>query len=52
MRLRVIDIETMGEAPPAEIIELGRVDVHDAQGSWRADRVMARLYRPLGAYSA
>jgi exodeoxyribonuclease X len=49
MRLRVIDIETTGEAPPAEIIEFGRVDVHNTQDGWRADRVMARLYRPRGA---
>ena len=27
MRLRVIDIETTGTQPPAEIIEFGRVDV-------------------------
>jgi hypothetical protein len=42
MRLRVIDIETTGEAPPAEIIEFGRVDVHEARNGWRADRVRAR----------
>jgi exodeoxyribonuclease X len=49
MRLRVIDIETTGETPPAEIIEFGRADVHDADGSWHVDRPMARLYRPLCA---
>lgn len=47
MRLRVIDIETTGTAPPAEIIEFGRVDLHDSTGSWQIDRPMTRLYRPL-----
>ncbi len=48
MRLRVIDIETTGEAPPAEIIEFGRVDVVRAGDAWVVERPMARLYRPLG----
>ena len=47
MRLRVIDIETTGEAPPAEIIEVGRVDVVAVRDAWRIERPMARLYRPL-----
>lgn len=47
MLLRVIDIETTGMAPPAEIIEFGRVDVVGEGGDWRIDRPMARLYRPL-----
>lgn len=47
MRLRVIDIETTGQAPPAEIIEFGRVDLHDSTGFWQIDAPMARLYRPL-----
>lgn len=47
MRLRVIDIETTGEAPPAEIIEVGRTDVVGDAGAWRIERPMARLYRPL-----
>lgn len=48
MRLRVIDIETTGQAPPAEIIEFGRVDVHDTGAGWQIERPMARLYRPVG----
>jgi exodeoxyribonuclease X len=47
MRLRVIDIETTGMAPPAEIIEFGRVDLLLDEGTWRVERPMARLYRPL-----
>ena len=47
MRLRVIDIETTGTAPPAEIVEFGRVDVVDACGTWRVGPPMARLYRPV-----
>ena len=43
-RLRVIDIETTGEAPPVEIIEFGRVDVVRAGGAWVVERPMARLY--------
>ena len=49
MRLRVIDIETTGAAPPAEIIEFGRVDVVRTGNAWVVERPMARLYRPLGA---
>ena len=47
MILRVIDIETTGMAPPAEIIEFGRVDVVSTDAGWKIDRPMARLYRPL-----
>jgi exodeoxyribonuclease X len=45
--LRVIDIETTGMAPPAEIIEFGRTDVVSEADGWRIERPMARLYRPL-----
>jgi exodeoxyribonuclease X len=45
--LRVIDIETTGLAPPAEVIEIGRVDVNLDGSSARIERPMARLYRPL-----
>jgi exodeoxyribonuclease X len=45
--LRVIDIETTGMAPPAEIIEFGRADVVSEANSWRIERPMARLYKPL-----
>ena len=47
MLLRVVDIETTGLAPPAEIIEFGRVDVVSDGNAWRIERPMARLYRPL-----
>jgi exodeoxyribonuclease X len=47
VRLRVIDIETTGEAPPAEIIEIGRVDLVEDAGAWRVGQPMARLYRSL-----
>ena len=47
MRLRVIDIETTGVAPPAEIVEFGRVDVIADGPGWRVGQPMARLYRPL-----
>jgi exodeoxyribonuclease X len=47
MLLRVIDIETTGMEPPAEIVELGRADVVSEGDGWRIDRPMARLYRPL-----
>ena len=47
MLLRVIDIETTGLVPPAEIIEFGRVDVVSEGDAWRIGRPMARLYRPL-----
>lgn len=47
MLLRVIDIETTGMAPPAEIIEFGRVDVLSKEDTWHVERPMARLYRPL-----
>lgn len=39
----VINIETIGREPPAEIIEFGCADVHDT-----VDRPVARLYRLLG----
>jgi exodeoxyribonuclease X len=44
---RVIDIETTGLAPPAEIIEIGRVDVFiEGETVW-IEKPKARLYRPL-----
>jgi exodeoxyribonuclease X len=46
-RLRVIDLETTGIEPPAEIIEFGRADVIAEAGVCRIERPMARLYRPL-----
>lgn len=47
MLLQVVDIETTGQAPPAENIEFGRVDVHRADSEWQIGRPMTRLYRPL-----
>jgi exodeoxyribonuclease X len=45
--LRVIDIETTGMAPPAEVIELGRVDVIAEAGAVVVKPPLSRLYRPL-----
>jgi exodeoxyribonuclease X len=47
VRFRVIDIETTGLAPPAEIVEIGRVDVVIDEDQVVLERPMARLYRPL-----
>ena len=44
---RVVDIETTGVEPPAEIIEFGRVDLVQTDQGARIERPMARLYRPL-----
>lgn len=46
-RLRVIDLETTGTEPPAEIIEFGRVDVVVGEGSTTIEAPQAWLYRPL-----
>lgn len=46
-RLRVIDLETTGTEPPAEIIEFGRADVIVDSEGCRVERPMARLYRSL-----
>ena len=46
-RLRVIDLETTGMEPPAEIIEFGRADVVANGVEVSIERPMARLYRPL-----
>src|SRR5664279_4261802 len=47
VRFRVIDIETTGLAPPAEIIEIGRVDVVIEGDSTFIEQPRSRLYRPL-----
>jgi exodeoxyribonuclease X len=47
MCLRVVDIETTGQVPPAEVIEFGRVDVCRSEEKWQVGRPMARLYRPV-----
>jgi exodeoxyribonuclease X len=49
VRFRVVDLETTGLSPPAEVIELGRVDVYTDQGTWRIDSPLSKLYRPLKA---
>jgi exodeoxyribonuclease X len=46
-RLRVIDLETTGTEPPAEIIEFGRVDVEIGQAGTTVEPPLAWLYRPL-----
>lgn len=51
MRFRVIDIETTGLAPPAEIIEVGCVDVLVADGSIEIEQPRSRLFRPLYSIS-
>ena len=47
MLLRVIDIETTGLAPPAEVVEIGRVDVRLENSVASIERPKACLYRPL-----
>ena len=46
-RLRVIDLETTGTEPPAEIIEFGRVDVEIGPAGTTVEPPLTRLYRPL-----
>jgi len=47
IRLRVVDIETTGFAPPAEVIELGYVDVEWRPSAVRIRPPVARLFRPM-----
>ena len=47
MRFRVIDIETTGLAPPAEIVEIGRVDVIVDNDQVIVEPPKSRIYRPL-----
>ena len=46
-RIRVIDLETTGLAPPAEIIEIGRSDLIWGEGAPVIHDPLAWLYRPL-----
>lgn len=46
-RFRVIDLETTGLAPPAEIIEIGRTDVVASDFGVTVDAPRSQLYRPL-----
>ncbi len=52
LRLRVIDIETTGEAPPAEIIEFGRVDVVRAGGRLGGGTADGAALPPAGYHPA
>lgn len=45
--LRVIDLETTGTAPPAEVIEFGRTDVIVGDGAVEVRRPLSRLFKPL-----
>lgn len=45
--LRVVDIETTGLNPPAEIIEVGQVDVVANTGTWSIGPQKTALYRPI-----
>ena len=47
MRFRVIDLETTGLEPPAEIIEVGRSDVVWGADGLTVEPPVAWLYRPL-----
>lgn len=47
MRFRVIDLETTGLEPPAEIIEVGRSDVVWGAAGLTVEPPVAWLYRPL-----
>lgn len=49
VRLRVIDLETTGMEPPAEIIEFGFTDVQADDFGVRVSEPRSWLYRPLGA---
>lgn len=46
-RLRVIDLETTGTEPPAEVIEFGRVDVEITDHGASVEPPQSWLYRPL-----
>lgn len=48
LRLRVIDLETTGMAPPAEVIEIGFADVEVSSRGIRISPPSARLFRPIG----
>lgn len=47
-RMRVIDLETTGNAPPAEVIEFARVEVVVGDGgTCSVEAPVSRLFRPL-----
>ena len=47
IRFRIIDLETTGTEPPAEIIEFGRVDVVIDERGTSVEAPQCWLYRPL-----
>lgn len=47
MLARIIDIETTGVGPEAELIEFGAVDVSDRTGRVAVEAPKTRLFRPL-----
>lgn len=49
LRLRVIDLETTGMLPPAEIIEVGLVDIEVSPSGAAISCPWARLYKPARA---
>jgi exodeoxyribonuclease X len=51
VRFRVIDIETTGLTPPAEIIEIGCVDVVAENGVIAIEPPRSQLFRPLHGIS-
>lgn len=48
IRLRVIDLETTGMAPPAEIVEFGYADVIASADGIEVSLPAAKLFRPIG----
>lgn len=48
LRLRVIDLETTGMGPPAEIIEIGLADVEFGDDGATVSAPSGRLFRPIG----
>lgn len=51
LRLRVIDLETTGTSPPAEIIEIGITDVEIGPRGLSISPPFARLFRPADPIS-
>lgn len=45
--LRVVDIETTGWEPPAEIVEIGCIDIVSTLDGWSTGQRTAALFRPV-----